>query len=1029
MASGWQHHVLLSTCRQAVCQCLWPRCRKRRARQDGDNGEDGDGHRRQRGEPGEHRRTIHCDTILAFPLLGNPSSFHHWAVGLFAKLSRYLDDVLLLPDEARVHAEAAERLLDEGDAEAALAEASAALSIRDDHPQLLYLSAEALRRVGEGNEAEQMFREALAYDDEHAPSRVGLARLLRARHEIDEAADQLRQAAPHLVGAGEKTLAVEVLSELAECHLALSRPDRAARELRKAISLGTGDPTLHARLSRLLAVEVGEPETARAAATHAVELVRQSESSDQLIEVGEAALAVDLVDEAVDLFQRALEMGGKAHLQLGEALCAQGDSIGANQQALMALADDPEAAEPHRLRARLALRVNDHAAALAAFEAALAIEPRHTETLKTALETASQVNLERAGELAETLLRFQPHDAQALAVRARSVLARGDLSSSDITLNELAATAPHIPDVWLALTERALLQRNGEDALSALERLEAVAPERPELDGLAARACRLVATSGSDVEPDLFDVLERVHGLLAGRSELSELSVEVARIREDYDRPLLLTVMGEFNAGKSTFINALVGEPVAPMGITPTTATINVLKYGPEKKVRVFHRSGTVKELEYEDLAGWLKSLSRQVAAEVRQVEILYPAENLTRVNLVDTPGFNSIVPEHEIVARQFIERADAVVWLFDSGQPGKESERAALTSVTDQGMRVLGVLNKADRLTPEALEKVLSHLGQQELTSHVEHVVPLSARQALRAKQGDDVDLEALEASGLPTLERALEERFYSQARTIKRRGCAARLVTVLDEAVAREQAANSELRRAAESLALSRESATRLADDLGRDASTHVVTSLAGIRRNVAAEATEEVLEFVRPRKHLLDSHRFSLEDRRYLLGLIEERLTVGMEILSKELTELATNHVRLVFREISQPGTELLGLPEAETEGQEFGMNVSFGLSAFHRGLARGGRAERFFDEELPRIELGREEVSKRIAGWWEGADRAITGLVEQAARELARRLDGRLEAETSRLRTDLARRRRAAARPLAGFASLAREWLDE
>ena len=95
-----------------------------------------------------------------------------------------------------------------------------------------------------------------------------------------------------------------------------------------------------------------------------------------------------------------------------------------------------------------------------------------------------------------------------------------------------------------------------------------------------------------------------------------------------------------------------------------------------ERKVRVLHRSGTIKELEYDALTGWLKGLSQEAAVEVRQVEILYPAEELTRVNLVDTPGFNSIVPEHEKVARAFIERADAVVWLFDAGQPGKESER-----------------------------------------------------------------------------------------------------------------------------------------------------------------------------------------------------------------------------------------------------------------------------------------------------------------------------------------------------------------
>jgi tetratricopeptide (TPR) repeat protein len=949
-------------------------------------------------------------------------------VGLFAKLSRYLDDVLLLPEEAREHAEAAQRLLDQGHNEAALSEATSALQMRDDHPQLVYLAAEALRRLDEHADAERMFREALELDSEHAPARVGLARLLRAQGKTIDAADELRKAAPHLVGAGETRLAAEVLAELAECHLSQQRPDRAARELRKAISLGIEDARLHARLSQILVRELSQPESARAAVVKAIELVAESDDGPLLVEVGTAALTAGLSGDATRLFGRALELGQPAHLQIGRALLAQGDAMGAHEHALRAVAENPSSAEPHRLRAELALSIDDHAAALSALETAVSVDPNHVETLLLALKTASRVGLDRAGPLSERLLAIRPHDPLCQAIQARVRVSRGEIESASRALDRLAESSPGLADVWLGQAELALARRDGEAALTALERLEAVGPNRPELDRLGAQACRLVATAGLDVDPDLFDVLERTHGLLAGRSDLSELGVEVGRIREDYDKPLLLTVMGEFNAGKSTFINALVGEPVAPMGITPTTATINLLKYGPERKVRVFHRSGTVKELEYEALAGWLKSLSRQVAAEVRQVEILYPAEFLTRVNLVDTPGFNSIVPEHETVARQFIERADAVVWLFDAGQPGKESERAALARVTEQGKRAMGVLNKADRLDPESLTKVIEHLKQEELAEHVEDVIALSARRALEAKKGEVVDSEALEASGLPGLERALEDRFYSQARLIKRQGCANRLVSVLAQAIDHEARANANLRRAAESLDMAGRGVAKMSEELVGLTVEHVGENLERIRRAVSVEAATEVLEFVRPRRHLLDSHRFNPEDRRYLLSLVEERLRLGMDRLSLDLAEMAANRIRLVFVAVDQPGIEELGLPEAEREGRAFGTAVTFGLSAFLRGLARGGRAERFFGDELPRIDLDHEDVARRIARWWDGAEEATKDLVEASVSELSRRLQTRIEAEASRLRTDLARQRRGGARPLAGFAALARTWVD-
>src|SRR6185436_13793145 len=66
--------------------------------------------------------------------------------------------------------------------------------------------------------------------------------------------------------------------------------------------------------------------------------------------------------------------------------------------------------------------------------------------------------------------------------------------------------------------------------------------------------------------------------------------------------------------------------------------------------------------------------------------EIVLPLANLAKVHIVDTPGLNSILPEHEETARAFIARADAVVWVFTAGQGGKASEKKALTSIRDEG-------------------------------------------------------------------------------------------------------------------------------------------------------------------------------------------------------------------------------------------------------------------------------------------------------------------------------------------------------
>jgi predicted GTPase len=151
----------------------------------------------------------------------------------------------------------------------------------------------------------------------------------------------------------------------------------------------------------------------------------------------------------------------------------------------------------------------------------------------------------------------------------------------------------------------------------------------------------------------------------------------------EYDQPLLVAVMGEFSSGKSSFVNAFIGADVAPMGITPTTATINIVKYGRTRRARVVYRDNTSREIEGTGLSQSLSDIDDNEARRVQHVEILMPIDVLERVNIVDTPGLNSILPEHEAVARSFLQRADAVVWLFTANQAGKTTEKKALDSIS----------------------------------------------------------------------------------------------------------------------------------------------------------------------------------------------------------------------------------------------------------------------------------------------------------------------------------------------------------
>jgi hypothetical protein len=103
------------------------------------------------------------------------------------------------------------------------------------------------------------------------------------------------------------------------------------------------------------------------------------------------------------------------------------------------------------------------------------------------------------------------------------------------------------------------------------------------------------------------------------------------------DELFLLVIAGEFNSGKSAFINALVGRQLLPEGVTPTTNQIHLLKYGQE----VAQIPGA-------------KGVIIQTA----------PVDTLRNVNIVDTPGTNAIMREHEALTAEFIPRSDLVLFL-----------------------------------------------------------------------------------------------------------------------------------------------------------------------------------------------------------------------------------------------------------------------------------------------------------------------------------------------------------------------------
>jgi ribosome biogenesis GTPase A len=178
-----------------------------------------------------------------------------------------------------------------------------------------------------------------------------------------------------------------------------------------------------------------------------------------------------------------------------------------------------------------------------------------------------------------------------------------------------------------------------------------------------------------------------------------------------------LAVLGEFSSGKTTFINSLLNTDILATGILPTTAVCTYISYGPEPVCEVSLKDGTILQLTSNEVAAFSSEGSRSADVEGVRLKLSAPllADGLI---VVDTPGVNVNIDEHEAITASAIESANACVYLMDARQPGKKTTIDFLSRILRTIDKFFFVLNRADILDPaeqdEALEFVTTALTNE---------------------------------------------------------------------------------------------------------------------------------------------------------------------------------------------------------------------------------------------------------------------------------------------------------------------------
>ncbi len=218
---------------------------------------------------------------------------------------------------------------------------------------------------------------------------------------------------------------------------------------------------------------------------------------------------------------------------------------------------------------------------------------------------------------------------------------------------------------------------------------------------------------------------------------------------------LRVAVVGQFSSGKSALINALLGEEIAPMGVTPVTAVLHRFHWSEERTASIESLDGTTSEVPPASLI--TNPLSDHQLSSVREIRVGLPTGALRDLEVWDTPGFGSNTLAHELVARRALIDADIVVWVTPIDHALDREEAEKLARLRRKETPVLLVVNKADLAEDEderdeAVSDIEADAG--ELASAV---VWASALSWLRALQNGERSYRA--RFGFDKLESVLAE------------------------------------------------------------------------------------------------------------------------------------------------------------------------------------------------------------------------------------------------------------------------------
>ncbi len=708
--------------------------------------------------------------------------------------------------------------------------------------------------------------------------------------EAYESLKQWKNAEKHLLQATAipdgKDVEFETSCALARVYAAMSRPDKAERELQRAARLQPENLEIGHRLVRIIL----ERDVTDAAALLRKLDKNLTDPKSQLL-MGLILEQQGRLEEACTRLSSSLEhvTDVEALLALARIRLQQGlpDLAAQSLQGLPDITDLVLKTEEWRVKGECASLLGNWNDARDAYLNLLGTLPEDAHAL-VGLGFA-ELELGHSDVASGFLLQAMPH----LATRGRALLGigrlhaeRDDISGARHFLEESLRAETSEPDRAQAHLELARVLSKSADRSEVLRHLHEAGKDprlRPiaeamSLETLQGLKPRLDYPEDPQNPMSLEGFAKNVVAWVTGDPRLVDFVSAAQSLVQRLESPLSLAIVGEFNAGKSTLLNALLEEDLLPVGVLPTTAHTGIVRFGPRRAARLHFLSAPPQEVGFEEASRTMKD----TAAEIERVEFMFPHPVLRTVEFWDTPGFNALEERHETVAAKALEDAEAILWVMDANQVLSASEFDRIDGVRNGKERLIVVLNKTDRLgndraarLEELIEYVEEHIGD-----HIAGIFGISAQEAVIARPAVTPHFEKF--------------REFIDVNVIERAGRLKVLEVLRQLGVIFDGVATFGSQRASSMAELS-DRVAQIVSWVAADARVKASALVENQRRNLEDKSSylllsieHEISESLRPAGQILSRPSLAPEDAEFIGRLLQTRFS---DVIDESFAEVAS------------------------------------------------------------------------------------------------------------------------------------------